>query len=91
MQPGVSGSVVVVAAVVVVSAAEEAVDNAVVDHVSTPEEAEVKVTMEEVPDDGLQRPAYTLEAARTTVNKKSEAPCFSLVRKTGESTSASGA
>lgn len=86
MQPAGSGSVVVVAAVVVISVADavsktvvematdvSAVDNAVVDGAPSPEEIEVKATMEEASGDGLQRPAYTLDVARTTVNK-----CFKV-------------
>ena len=82
MQPPDSGLVVVVAALVVVSAVGvvskavvemtidvSTVDNVVPDHVSTPEEIEAEVKMEEICDDGLQRPAYTLDVARKTVNK----------------------
>jgi len=78
--------VVVVAVLVVVSVAGvvsktvvemstdvSAADNAVVDHVSTTEEVEVEATIMEVPDDGLQRPAYALDVARITVNK-----CFEV-------------
>jgi hypothetical protein len=78
--------VVVVAVLVVVSVAGvvsktvvgmstdvSAADSAVVDHVSATEEVEVEATIMEVPDDGLQRPAYTLDVARTTVKK-----CFKV-------------
>lgn len=82
MQPPDSGFVVVVAALVVVSAVGmvsktvvemaidvSTVDNVVPDHVSTPEKIEAVLTMEEICDDDSQRPAYTPDVARTTVNK----------------------
>lgn len=81
MQPADSCLAVVVIVVVVISAVGvvsktvvemaidiSTVDNVVLDHCSTPEEIEAEVTIEEICDDGLQRPAYTLDVA-TTVNK----------------------